>query len=368
MGFMIKSKIEMYESLADFLKEKTPGKTDLIVSNEYVLLPALKGEELPCDVIYIEKYGQGEPYDEMIEAMLQDIDGKGYKRIIAIGGGSVIDTSKFFVFGDGYTLDDLYKKGASLSKERELIAVPTTCGTGSEVTNIAVVSFKKLNSKLGLQIPQLFADEAALIPGLLKSLPFDVFANSSIDAFVHAMEPYVSPRANEYTKMFGKTAMEKIVKGYKEIRATGERKLPQDMEDFMIASNMAGISFLNAGCAAVHAMAFPIGANYHLPHGSAVYTMFEETFKMYKELGADIAPAEKVLSEVLECDKDKVWEELFDLFEYILPRTRLREFGVDESKCEEMAASVIENQQRLMVNTPVKLSLENVKTIFQRTI
>jgi len=368
MGFLVKPRIELYASLKDFIKQKELGKQDLIVTNEYVLLPQLDGAELPCDVMYQEKYGQGEPYDDMVEAMLTDIQGKGYERIIPIGGGSVIDISKLFVFGDGYNLEEIYAQGATLEKKRELIAVPTTCGTGSEVTNIAIVEFKKKQTKFGLAVSQLFADEAALIPTMLETLPLNVFAASSIDAFIHAVESYVSPKATEFSRMFGKTAMEKIVRGYKKIKDSGERRMPDDLEDFMVASTMAGISFLNAGCAAVHALSFPIGANYHVPHGEAVYMMFEEVFNMYKELGADISPAEEVLAEVLACDIANVWKEFFALLDFMLPRKKLREFGTDEAKCEEMAKSAFMNQQRLLVNNPIAFTQEHIKAIYMRCI
>jgi len=368
MGFLVKPRIELYESLKDFIKEKELGKGDLIITNEYVLKPQIDEADVPCDVMYQEKYGQGEPNEEMVGAMLREAQGKSYKRIIPIGGGTVIDISKLFVYGDGYDLEEIYAQGSVLEKKRELIAVPTTCGTGSEVTNIAIVEFKAKQSKYGLAVSQLFADEAALIPSMLNTLPFDVFAASSIDALIHAMESHVSPKANEFSRIFGRTAMEKILGGYRKLRESGERKMPEDMKDFMIASTMAGIAFLNAGCAAVHALSFPLGANYHVPHGSACYIVFEETFKMYKELGADISPAEDALAEILKCDKDKIWSELFDLLGFILPRQKLGEFGTDEAKCDEMAASAIENQQRLLKNNPVELSRQQIKTIYKRCI
>jgi 4-hydroxybutyrate dehydrogenase len=366
MEFSIKPVIAVYESLKAFIDQKELNRKDLIITNEYVLVPQLNGMPLPCDVLYQEKYGQGEPSDEMIDAMLNEMKGKEYQRVIAIGGGTVIDISKLFVFGGGLNTEELFSQGAGLKKERELIIIPTTCGTGSEVTNISIVEFKKKQTKIGLAVPQLYADEAALIPPMLATLPYEVFAASSIDALVHAMESYVSPKATVFSRMFGRTAIEKILNGFLKMKARGEQKLPDDMEDFLLASTMAGAAFGNAGCAAVHALSYPIGGNYHVPHGKANYIVFEGVFKMYKELGADIKAVEDVLAEVLKCDPENVWSQLFELLSFILTRQELKEFGTDEEKCAEMAASVIANQQRLLGNNPIQLTQDQIKTIYKR--
>lgn len=368
MNFSVKPSIVTYKSLKQFIEEKEIGEKDLIITNEYVLVPQLKGAFLPCNVLYQEKYGQGEPSDEMVDAMIDDIKGKPYKRIIAIGGGTVIDISKLFVFGEGYHTEEIFAKGSQLEKKSELIIIPTTCGTGSEVTNISIVEFKKKQTKLGLAVPALYADEAALIPPMLSTLPYEVFAASSIDALVHATESYVSPKASVFSRMFGKIAIEKILHGYRKLEETGERKLPDEMEDFLYASTMAGVAFGNAGCAAVHALSYPIGGNYHVAHGKANYIVFEGVFRMYKELGANLLPLEEVLAEVLECDKKKVWTRLFKLLGFVLTRQGLGEFGVGEQKCEEMAESVIDNQQRLLANNPVQLTKEQMKTVYLRCL
>lgn len=364
MNFTVKPKIAVYQSLKGFIKDKGIGSKDLIITNEYVLVPQLNGAPLPCDVLYQEKYGQGEPSDEMIDAMIHDMDGKDYQRIIAIGGGTVIDISKLFVFGGGYDAEGIFAEGAKLPRQRELIIVPTTCGTGSEMTNISIVEFKKKQTKIGLAVPALYADEAALIPAMLKTLPYGVFAASSIDALVHAVESYVSPKATAFSRMFGKTAIEKILRGYLKMKSKNHQGLPEDMDDFLLASTMAGVAFGNAGCGAVHALSYPIGGNYHVPHGNANYMVFEGVFKMYRKLGADLSSVESVIAEVLECDENDVWTKLFTLLSFVLECKGLGELGVDETKCSEMAESVIANQQRLLANNPIKLREQDIKTIY----
>ena len=365
MEFSVKPTIAVYQSLQNFIQQKDIGSKDLIITNEYVLVPQLNGALLPCDVLYQEKYGQGEPSDEMIDGMLRDMKGKDYRRIIAIGGGTVIDISKLFVFGDGYDVAGIFAKGPELPKQRQLLVIPTTCGTGSEVTNISIVEFKQKQTKIGLAVPALYADEAVLIPQMLRTLPYGVFAASSIDALVHAVESYVSPRATVFSRMFGRTAIEKILRGYLKMKKQNVRGLPEDLEDFLVASTMAGVAFGNAGCGAVHALSYPIGGNYHVPHGNANYMVFEGVFRRYKELGADLSPVEEVLAEVFGCIRSNVWANLFELLSFVLERKGLNELGVDEAKCAEMAASVMENQQRLLANDPIRLSQEDMKAIYR---
>ena len=156
-----------------------------------------------------------------------------------------------------------------LPKRRELVLIPTTCGTGSEVTNISILNRTRLGTKMGLVGPAMYADAAVLIPQLLEGLPFGVFATSSIDALVHAVESSLSPKATPYTKLFGYKAIEMLIRGYQTIAREGrEARLPL-LEDFLIASNYAGFAFGTAGCAAVHAMSYPLGENTTCPTGRA---------------------------------------------------------------------------------------------------
>ena len=369
MSFSVRPAIQSCARLSDFFAAWDVGEGDLIVTNAYVLEPQLDGEKAPCDVLYQEQYGTGEPSDEMVDAMLAAIAGKTYKRIIAIGGGTVIDLAKLFVFGGGLDCEAIFSMGAELPKARTLVLIPTTCGTGSEVTGISIVEFKKKQTKLGLAVPALFADEAVLIPALLKTLPYEVFATSSIDALIHAVESFVSPKATPFTRAFGRQAIEIILSGYRDLAKTGVRRLPEVLDDFLTASTLAGIAFGNAGCAAVHALSYPIGGNYHVPHGKANYIVFEQVFRAYREKKADLSPLENVLMPALDCaDRSQVWDALFGLLAVIYDNTSLAALGADADACGEMAASVTANQQRLLVNNPVPLTTEDIRDIYTRCL
>ena len=259
----IKPTIYKYKTAEEFAKEFKIGAGDLVITNEYIYQPFFGKLNLGCDVLYQEKYGAGEPSDDMAEAMYKDIKGD-HKRVIAIGGGTVIDISKLFALKTVSPILDLYDGKTEIVKDKELVLVPTTCGTGSEVTNIAILALNSRGTKKGLAVDEMYADSAVLVPELLNGLPFRFFATSSIDALIHAVESSLSPKGNEMTRMFGYKAIDMILHGYKKIAADGpEARMPL-LEDFLMASLYAGIAFGNAGCAAVHAMSYPLGATFHV--------------------------------------------------------------------------------------------------------
>ncbi|SCP97986.1 iron-containing alcohol dehydrogenase [Anaerobium acetethylicum] len=363
MSFVIRPVINMIPTFEKFITDYSIGEGDLIITNEYVLASHIVNTKLTCDVLYQERYGSGEPTDVMIDAILEEIHGKGYKRIIAIGGGTVLDISKLLLFEEGLSCEQICEQLQILSKKKKLIAVPTTCGTGSEVTPIAVVHFMEKDTKIGMSAPSLAADEAVLIEDMFKTLPYGVFAASSIDALVHAVEAYVSPKADAFSKMFSQEAIKKILNGYKKIAEQGTGHVKEVVGDIGIASCFAGIAFGNAGVANVHAISHTIGSALHIPHGQANYLVFAQVFRKYEELGVNLSELNQFLSTVLHVSEEAAWEELSDLLDKILPRKPLKEFGMSEQQIQEFATSTVINQQRLLQNAQVLLRDDDIYDI-----
>lgn len=363
---MIKPEIYHFDKVREFAEEFQIGEGDLMVTNQYIYEPFFGALNLKCDVIFQEKYGQGEPSDDMVEAMYKDIKGP-HKRVIAVGGGTVIDISKLFALKDVSPVLDLYDGKIPPVKDKELVLVPTTCGTGSEVTNIAILALNSRGTKKGLAVDEMYGDSAVLVPELLESLPFGVFATSSIDALVHAVESSLSPKGNQTTRMFGYKAIDMILNGYKEIATHGPEARKPLLPQFLMASNYAGIAFGNAGCAAVHAMSYPLGATYHVPHGESNYAMFTGVMKNYMEIRTDgeIATLNRFLADILGCSTENVYEELEKLLNHLIQKKPLHEYGMREEEIEEFTDSVIENQQRLLANNFVPLDRERMIKIYR---
>lgn len=362
---IIRPIIYRYNEISNFVEEFQIGKGDLVLTNEFIFIQCLKKYNLECEFIFQEKYGNGEPTDEMVSSIVSDIKNP-YERVFAIGGGSIIDISKILILKNFCPVQELFEGKIEPQKERELIVVPTTCGTGSEVTNVSILNLVSKGTKKGLAVDELYPDKAVLIPQLLDTLPFYVFATSSIDALIHGIESALSPYANETTRMFSYRAIDIILNGYKKIRANGKDSVKCMYEQFLLASNYAGIAFGNAGCAAVHALSYPLGAVFHVAHGEANYAMFTAVMKMYlqKKTDGEMEKLMLFLADILECAPNEVFSDIEELLNCIIPKKRLRDYGVKKEDIYIFADSVVENQQRLLKNNYVELSTTDIQQIY----
>ncbi|MDR1744245.1 MAG: 4-hydroxybutyrate dehydrogenase [Planctomycetota bacterium] len=361
----LKPSVFLFNTCGEFADEYKINENDLVITNKYIYDPYFGKMGLKCHVLYQEEYGLGEPSDEMAEKIYAAMP-KNVKRIIAIGGGTIIDISKLYALKNVSPILDLFDRKADIIKDKELVLVPTTCGTGSEVTNISILELKARHTKMGLAVDELFADSAVMIPELLSGLPFKFFATSSVDALIHAFESSLSPKATPYSKLFGYKAIELILKGYLDIAKNGENARIPLLKDFLIASNYAGIAFGNAGCAAVHAMSYPLGATYHVPHGEANYAIFTEVFKTYQKKNGSgpIREFDAFIANIIGCGTDVVYDELEKLLNKIIQKKPLHEYGVTKQDIDSFTESVMTKQGRLMANNYVELDAAAVKAIY----
>lgn len=364
--FVCKPTIHMFPTCKDFLAGFDIGEDDLVLSNAYIFKPFFDGLDCRAKALFLEDYGQGEPSDTMVDALLAAASRYDFRRIIAIGGGSVIDVAKVLAVAPAGSDTSAVFDCKELKQEKELIILPTTCGTGSEVTNISIINRTRIGTKMGLASEKMFADAAVLVPELLSSLPFGVFATSSIDALVHAVESSLSPKATAYTKLFGYKAIEMIIRSYQKLVKEGREVLGGLMEDFLIASNYAGLAFGTAGCAAVHAMSYPLGGTYHVPHGESNYAMFTGVLKNYMEIKQDgeIAVMNGYLADLLGCGVGEVYDKLEELLNQVLPKKALHEYGVTVQDLDTFTEAVMTTQGRLMGNNFVPLDAERVRKIY----
>ena len=198
--------------------------------------------------------------------------------IIALGGGSAIDAAKgmwlFYEHPDadpeGMKLKfmDIRKRTYKFPKlgiKAKMVAIPTTSGTGSEVTSFAVISDKQINKKYPLADYELTPDVAIIDPDLVMSLPQSITADTGMDVLTHALEAYVSNMASDYTDGLAEKAIELVFKYLKEAYNNGTNK--QAREKMHNASTIAGMAFTNAFLGICHSLAHKMGAEFHLPHG-----------------------------------------------------------------------------------------------------
>ncbi|MGL4483378.1 MAG: iron-containing alcohol dehydrogenase, partial [Anaerovoracaceae bacterium] len=136
--------INYFDTFKEFNDEFKLGKGDILVTNEWMYKPYVEALGLDIPVIFQEKYGKGEPSDEMIDAIKKDMDTYDFKRIIAFGGGTIVDICKILALDVPSESIKLFTAEVAPVKKYELVAVPTTCGTGSEVTNVTIAELKSL--------------------------------------------------------------------------------------------------------------------------------------------------------------------------------------------------------------------------------
>ena len=198
--------------------------------------------------------------------------------IIALGGGSAIDAAKgmwlFYEHPDadpeGMKLKfmDIRKRTYKFPKlgiKAKMVAIPTTSGTGSEVTSFAVISDKEINKKYPLADYELTPDVAIIDPDLVMSLPQSITADTGMDVLTHAIEAYVSNMASDYTDGLSEKAIELVFKNLREAYNNGTNKYAR--EKMHNASTIAGMAFTNAFLGINHSLAHKLGAEFHLPHG-----------------------------------------------------------------------------------------------------
>ncbi|OLN21565.1 alcohol dehydrogenase [Domibacillus antri] len=311
-----------------------------------------------------------EPEFYVVEECRQMFRDGGHDGLIAIGGGSAIDTAKAVSAYAKYegALTDLVGTDQVTEKGFPLIAIPTTAGTGSEVTNISILSDKEEQVKKGIVSDYLLPDTAIVSPEMTLTMPPGVTAASGIDALVHAIEAYISVNASPITDALAIGAMKMIAVNLPKAYANPDNV--QAREQMATASLMAGMAFGNAGVGAVHALAYPLGGRFNLPHGVSNALLLPYVMEWNKiaclERFRDVAAAlgEKVDDVTDNEAADKAISAMSRLCKAVRIPDGLHELGIKESDLEGMAedASKID---RLLKNNPRRLNKADILAIYE---
>ena len=289
-----------------------------------------------------------EPTVEFVQEGLKSYEENGCDFLLAVGGGSAIDTAKaisIMVTNKG-AIEDY--QGANKVKEKgaPLIAIPTTAGTGSEVTQFTIITDTKRDVKMLIASPFLIPQQAIVDPLLTLSMPRGLTAATGVDALTHAVEAYVSVKAQPMSDIFALSAIELISGNLRQAWSNGNNK--EAREKTMLGALQAGIAFSNSSVALVHGMSRPIGAYFHVAHGvsnAALLSVVTE-FSLIGNPGryARIAQAMGENIEELSVQEaaDLAAESITSLIEDIeIPS--LEELGVEEGKLAELAPQMAED-------------------------
>ncbi|WP_373092722.1 iron-containing alcohol dehydrogenase, partial [Zhongshania sp.] len=302
-----------------------------------------------------------DPPESVIYAGIAAAKAANADCIIGFGGGSSMDVAKLIAllaYG-GQALTDIYGVNQAKGPRLPLILIPTTAGTGSEVTAIAIVT-TGANEKKGVVSPLLLPDIALLDARLTLGLPPAVTAATGIDAMVHAIEAYTSKRLkNPISDALAKDALRLLAANIHTACEHGNNI--QARENMLLGACLAGMAFANAPVGGVHALAYPVGARFHVPHGLSNSLMLgpvlrfnmSEAEALYAELAEVVYPAASGSS----------FRRATMLIEYLqtLPAelriaTRLSDVGISEQDVDSLAADAMK-QTRLLINNPREISL-----------
>ncbi len=366
----------LLDELGDIAKA-TCGERVLLVTDPGLMATGIVERALAC----LEKAGvsvsvfsdvQADPPEAVIHAAVKSAE--GMSGVIGLGGGSSIDVAKLaaLLATGSQTLKDVYGVGMAKGLRLPLIAVPTTAGTGSEVTPISIVT-TGASEKMGVVSPMIIPDLALLDPELTRDLPAEVTAATGVDAMVHAIEAYasVSPNNNAISRALACEALRLM--GAALERAV---RTPHDMNaraDMLLGSLLAGQAFANAPVAAVHALAYPVGGHFKVPHGLSNALVLPHVIRFNAvtapEPYAELAPI--AFPELAGLAVPEAASGFATALEALSARcglpSGLHAVGITAEDLPLLARDAM-NQTRLLVNNPRKVTEADARAIYEAAL
>jgi alcohol dehydrogenase class IV len=325
----------------------------------------------------------GEPDVTNVDAALHDAREGDCTAVIGVGGGSAIDCAKAvagLLTNGGAALDymEVVGQGKPLTKPAApLIAVPTTAGTGAEVTRNAVIAYKEKAYKASMRSPYLMPRVALVDPALTHSMPPEITASTGLDALTQVIEPYTSNRAQPLTDGMALTGIRLAARSLRRAFTDGENQAARD--DMALVALLGGICLANAGLGAVHGLAAPLGATFPVPHGVVCAALLPHvmaanvaalrsespvsfTLARYADVGEALLGRRLSTDDAtIDAGVDYVAELARDLK---IPR--LRQFGMEETALADVAARA--QKASSMRYNPVALSVETLVEIMRAAL
>ena len=365
------------KQLADEVRALKANKV-LIVTDPGLIETGLvkRAEDLlaEADIKYaVFKDVEADPRYEIVADCVAMIRSENADLIVGMGGGSPIDIAKVSAvmatnkgpISEYFGIDLVPDPGLST------LIIPTTAGTGSEVTPIAILSDHTEKLKKGIVSQHLFPSTALLDPELTLGLPDHVTAATGMDALIHAVEAFTSKNAMSMTDMLARQAMQLIAKNIRTAYADGSNLAARS--NMLEGSLLAGMAFCNAGVTAVHAFAYPIGAEFHISHGVANSIMLAPVMEFNQQ--GDPAKFARI-AEYLGEKTTGLSEQQAARAAVAAMRTlaadlkipdHLSDFGIKEKDIPELAAGVMK-VTRLLANNPRELTQKDAEAIYRRVL
>jgi alcohol dehydrogenase len=313
-----------------------------------------------------------DPPAKVVKGAIEEARRNRADGVIGFGGGSSMDTAKVIavLINSSQTLEEIYGTNMAKGARVPLVLLPTTAGTGSEVTNISVITTDD-DQKMGVLGPQLYADLAVLDASLTLSKPRHVTAATGIDAMVHAIEAYTNiNRKNPLSDALAREALRLL--SFNIVRAC---EAPDDIaarEAMLLGAMVAGQAFSNSPVGAVHGMAYPLGGIFHIPHGLSNSLMLEPVLRFnapsadhqYAELADVVAPGAAGTS-AQKCDA--FIKRIVEIMEGTGVERRLSQLGISHNDLPRMAEDALK-AQRVLVNNPRTVTYDDALALYTEVL
>ena len=313
-----------------------------------------------------------DPPEQSIFDALAVANEAGCDGVIGFGGGSSMDVAKLLaiLLNTDQPLSGMYGVEMVTGQRLPLIQVPTTAGTGSEATAVAIVTTGE-STKAGVVSSILFADHIVLDPELTLGLPAHVTAATGIDAMVHAIEAFTSARLkNPLSDMVALKALQLLSKNIVTAVQTGSNL--EARSDMLLGAMLAGQAFANAPVGAVHALAYPLGGTYHIPHGLSNSLVLPHVLRFNAPAANDLYFEISQVIHGLDLNSinaANAGQQLANYFAELAGslglQTQLRQMNIKPEALEDLASQSM-NQQRLLINNPRVVELADALAIYQQ--
>lgn len=285
----------------------------------------------------------------------------GAQMIIALGGGSVIDCAKVasvLAFAPELSCESLLEKGASIPAEHlPLVAIPTTAGTGSEVTAVAVISNHRKGLKVPLSSPSFLPQSAIVDPLLTVFLPAHATACTGFDALCHAVEAYWGRRHMPISDALAVEAIKLILHNIS--RAVHQGSDLEARTQMALASTMAGMAFARTGTSSCHACSYPLTGILGLAHGEACALTLDYFIRFNAAAGC--SRVETLARDLGYADADTLARAIADLKRECGMRTSLSDFNLDEDTLEKLAQGSLHPN---LANNPAEVGLSDLRQLY----
>lgn len=361
------------EWLAGFEGHRLFVVTDPGLVRAGVVAPVVAALEALGREVVVYQDVEADPPEARVLATVEAARSAGAEIVVGFGGGSSLDTAKLVALlaATSQPLASIYGVGLAKGPRLPLIQVPTTAGTGSEVTPIAIVTTPSQEKK-GVVSPLLYPDLAVLDADLTLGLPAAVTAMTGIDAMVHAIEAYTSKiRKNPLADSLAREALRIMHDNLPRVLENGSDR--EARSAMLAGSMMAGMAFANAPVGAVHALAYPLGGHFHVPHGlsNALVLAPVLTYNLpaaehlYAELAAVLNPAQRFAHQ----PEAARWfvDEMARLVSVMPFAQNLKAVGVAEKDLDMLALDAMK-VERLLVNNPREMTFEAARGIYAQQL